>query len=272
MCGIAGFLGPANGLGEPAMAAIARAMADRIRHRGPDDAGTWIDPAAGIALAHRRLAIIDLSAAGHQPMHSACERYVVCYNGEIYNHRDLRRDLIAGGAVFKGHSDTETLVAACAAWGVRRTLERLNGMFVFALWDRRERVLHLVRDRLGIKPLYWGQQNGRFFFASELKALHAHPDWTPQLDSGALAAYLRLAYVPTPHSIYRHVHKLAPGSHLLLAPGAPPKIDTYWDCRALARDAAGKKSANGNVGEQLAAHGIGGQIGKCVNGFVVVEG
>ncbi len=238
MCGIAGFLGPANGLGEPAMADIARAMADRIRHRGPDDAGTWTDPAAGIALAHTRLAIIDLSAAGHQPMHSPCERYVVSYNGEIYNHQDLRRDLIDGGAVFKGHSDTETLVAACTAWGVRRTLERLNGMFVFALWDRRQRVLHLVRDRLGIKPLYWGRQNGRYFFASELKALHAHPDWTPKLDRGALAAYLRFAYVPTPHSIYQDVHKLAPGGHLLLAPGAPPKIDTYWDCRALARDAA----------------------------------
>lgn len=243
MCGIAGFLDTAAGLGDDAMAAIAKAMADAIRHRGPDDAGVWTDRAPGIALAHRRLSIVDLSAAGHQPMVSPCERYVLSYNGEIYNHQDLRRDLTAGGATFKGHSDTETLVAACTAWGLEATLERLNGMFAFALWDRQQRILHLVRDRLGIKPLYWGQQNGRFFFASELKALHAHPSWTPELNPDALASYIRFAYVPSPLSIYAGVQKLGPGCHLVLAPGAPPQIDTYWDFRQLARHAAAHPEA-----------------------------
>ncbi len=238
MCGIAGFLDPSGDLAGPAMAAIATAMADRLRHRGPDDAGVWVDQQAGIALSHRRLAIVDLSTAGHQPMLSPCRRYVVSYNGEIYNHQDLRRDLEAGGTVFKGHADTETLVAACTAWGLPRTLQRLNGMYAFALWDRQERRLHLVRDRLGIKPLYWGRQQGRFFFASELKALHAHPEWSPSLDRTALASYIRFAYVPAPRCIYSGVQKLAPGTCLTINQDGTTDIDCYWNLRTIAREAS----------------------------------
>jgi len=237
MCGIAGFRdvpprAAANGLGE-----TARAMGDAIRHRGPDDWGVWTDEAAGLALSQRRLSIIDLSPAGHQPMVSACGRFVIAYNGEVYNHQEMRGQLEARGIAFRGHSDTEVILEACAAWGVEHTVKALIGMFAIALWDRQTRSLTLVRDRLGIKPIYWGQFGGLFLFGSELKALTAHPGWTPEINRDAVSAFLRHNYVPTPLSIYRGVHKLAPGCILTLRDGAEPEITRFWDARQVVGDA-----------------------------------
>ena len=211
MCGIAGLLDLERRSGSQELEALGRAMAATLNHRGPDAHGVWSDAEAGVALGHTRLSIVDLSPAGAQPMVSSCGACVITYNGEIYNAGDLRPELEARGRRFRGHSDTEVLVEAIAEWGVKSTVERLIGMFAFALWDRRTRTLSLVRDRLGIKPLYFGRQNGRVVFASELKAFEVLPDWKPELNRDALAAYLRLAYVPSPHSIYRGIDKLAPG-------------------------------------------------------------
>ncbi|NTW89070.1 MAG: asparagine synthetase B, partial [Desulfobulbaceae bacterium] len=176
MCGLTGFWQP-TGFGADDGRRYAEAMAARLRHRGPDDSGIWLDERAGVALAHRRLAVLDLSPAGHQPMLSVDSRYVLVFNGEIYNHVVLREELRAAGWVggWRGHSDTETLLACCEVWGVEKSLGRLVGMFAFALWDRHERTLTLARDRLGEKPLYYGRRNGVFLFGSELKALRAHP-------------------------------------------------------------------------------------------------
>lgn len=237
MCGIAGFRdvttrAAANGLGE-----TARAMGDAIRHRGPDDWGVWTDEAAGLALSQRRLSIIDLSPAGHQPMVSACGRFVITYNGEVYNHQEMRRQLEARGIAFRGHSDTEVILEACAAWGVEHTVKALIGMFAIALWDRQTRSLTLVRDRLGIKPVYWGRFGGLFLFGSELKALTAHPGWTPEINRDAVSAFLRHNYVPTPLSIYKGVHKLESGCILTLRDGAEPEITRFWDARQVVGDA-----------------------------------
>lgn len=235
MCGLAGFIDGAADAGENALRARVAAMADRLAHRGPDDADTWVDAAAGVALGFRRLSIIDLSPAGRQPMVSANGRLVVAYNGEIYNFRELRAELEARGCRFRGHSDTEVMLEGFAEWGVAATVERLIGMFAIALWDREARSLTLVRDRLGIKPLYWARFGRLMLFGSELKALRAHPGWTPEIDRDALAAYLRHNYVPAPHGIYRGVHKLEPGRMLVLRPDADPEIGCYWDMRAVAR-------------------------------------
>jgi len=185
MCGITGYLSSTDLVRED----IARAMAARISHRGPDGEGVWSDMAAGVVLGHRRLSIIDLSDAGHQPMVSPDGRLVLVYNGEIYNHRALRAEVEASGwrTPWSGHSDTETLLAALRLWGVSETLPRLNGMFAFTLWDRRRRVLSLARDRMGEKPLYYGRHGGSFLFSSELKALSAHPDWRGEIDRAVLA-------------------------------------------------------------------------------------
>lgn len=219
MCGFAGFL--TKWLSHDDACGIATAMADRIVHRGPDDHGVWIDGANGIALAHRRLAIVDLSAAGHQPMLSASGRYVLAYNGEIYNHLDLRRELESKGAVlgWRGHSDTETVLACIEAWGVEATLKRCVGMFAFALWNRESRSLVLARDRAGEKPLYYGWQGDAFLFGSELKALRAHPAFNASVNQGALALLLRHNYIPAPHSIHEGIFKLSPGTWLEITQG-----------------------------------------------------
>lgn len=207
MCGIAGYWGATNP--EPA---LAGRMAQRISSRGPDGAGVWVDESAGIALAHRRLSILDLSPAGSQPLVSPCGRYVLAYNGEIYNHKDLRTDLEVEDGHFnwRGHSDTETLLAALRHWGVEGALRRVNGMFAFALWDAREQILYLARDRMGEKPLYYGRCGNTFLFGSELKALTVFPSWRGEVDRDVLTLYLRHNYVPTPWSIYRGIHKLPP--------------------------------------------------------------
>ncbi|UEM04412.1 asparagine synthase (glutamine-hydrolyzing) [Skermanella rosea] len=238
MCGICGFVEPS---GRRAPASLVRAMADALAHRGPDGDGVWTDEEAGVAFGHRRLAIVDLSPLGRQPMESADGRLVLTFNGEIYNYRDLRAELEAGGIRLRGQSDTEVLVEACAAWGVGPTVRRLIGIFAFALWDKAARRLTLVRDQLGVKPLYWGRTGSGagagegVMFASELKALRVHPGWSPELDRGALASYLRFSYVPAPHTIYRGVAKLPAGSMLTWEPGTEPRTERYWDMRAIAR-------------------------------------
>jgi asparagine synthase (glutamine-hydrolysing) len=274
MCGITGFFRP--GGGAESARAVVSGMASALVHRGPDDGGVWVDDAAGIALGHRRLSILDLSPEGHQPMVSASGRYVIAFNGEIYNFRELRREIekeyysphpnplpegegtksrslpmrgtevpegegiksnvlpsmdtevAAGegtgrrfssrgtGMRWRGHSDTEVMLAACECWGIEASLKKFVGMFAFAVWDREERRLHLARDRLGEKPLYYGWMGKTLLFASELKALRAHPAWRGEINRDAVAAYMRHNYIPAPHSIYRGIYKLPPGCLLTL--------------------------------------------------------
>jgi asparagine synthase (glutamine-hydrolysing) len=236
MCGIAGFIRWRRPGGE--MAATAQAMAAELVRRGPDDGGVWLNEAAGLALAFRRLAIIDLSPAGHQPMTSACGRYTLIFNGEIYNAEDLRRDL--GAQAWRGHSDTEVLLEAMARWGAEATLARLDGMFALALWDRDRWTLTLARDRFGEKPLYWGWCGTTFLFGSELKALARHPDFQAAPDPDALAAYLRWGWFPQPASPFRAIRALPPGHRLDLASDAPPggeRIAPYWSARTVATQA-----------------------------------
>jgi asparagine synthase (glutamine-hydrolysing) len=246
MCGIAGFLS-ASGLRHDAERVLGR-MTLTIAHRGPDDSGAWLDQPAGVALGHRRLSIIDLSAAGLQPMASASGRYVIVYNGEIYNYRVLRRELESLGTTgWRGHSDTEVILRAMDQWGIRGALERLNGMFAFAVWDRELRKLTLARDRIGEKPLYYGRVGGTFLFGSELKALAAHPAFESEVDRDALTLYLRHNYVPAPHSIWRGISKLPP-AHLIEVSqggrtiGAPQR---YWDFRAVAEAGAAEPLPDG---------------------------
>ena len=229
MCGIAGFLDLKRQTNAEDLAAQARAMGDAMIHRGPDSGGVWTDPTAGIGLAFRRLAIIDLSDAGDQPMVSANGRFVLVFNGEIYNFKDLRGDLEAGGIRFRGESDTEVMLEGFAVWGVAETVRRLTGMFSFVVWDRNNNTLWLCRDRLGIKPLYYGEADGLFLFGSELKALRAHAGWRPRIDRDALAAYARFNYVPAPQTIYAGIRKLAPATLMSFTVGEPAKRRRYWD-------------------------------------------
>lgn len=229
MCGITGFLLSSGGF--PA-GAIDR-MTDSMVHRGPDDRGTWAELNSGIAFGHRRLSILDISPLGRQPMASNCERYVLCYNGEVYNYKELRDELRGLGHEFKGGSDTEVLLAAIVEWGVEAAVTRFVGMFAFALWDCRELELVLVRDRLGIKPIYYGSVGADFVFGSELKSIKAYPGFDNGVDRGALSLYFRHNYIPAPYSIYENVHKLAPGCILRVKAGKQPRIGTYWSAQAV---------------------------------------
>jgi asparagine synthase (glutamine-hydrolysing) len=230
MCGIAGMLSN-DRVETPAV----RRMVASLRHRGPDDEGIWIDQAAGIGLGHRRLAVVDLSQAGHQPMLSEDGRYVLTFNGEIYNHLALRTELAAAGArCWRGRSDTETLLEAIARWGLKRTLRKCVGMFALGLWDRRDRRLLLARDRFGEKPLYYGRVGRDFVFASELKAIRTHPDFAAPIDREALRIFAARGYVPAPRSIFEGIQKLRPGSILTLdGAGAIPVVTQYWSYRAV---------------------------------------
>ena len=239
MCGITGFIDISRQAKNDELYARVTRMADTLRHRGPDDNGTWIDSETGVALGHRRLSIIDLSPEGHQPMVSACGRYVITFNGEIYNYRQIRKELetSAGCAKWRGHSDTEVMLEAIRQLGLEAAVKRFNGMFAFALWDRKERTLSLARDRFGEKPLYYGWMSKTFLFGSELKALRTHPDFKGEIDRDALALYLRHNYIPAPYSIYKNIYKLSPGTILTLntlKKETAPAITPYWLMRDVA--------------------------------------
>lgn len=236
MCGIAGLFRPGGG-GEGELLAIAKAMTDALAYRGPDAEGYWANARAGIAFGHRRLSILDLSQAGSQPMHSDDGRFTVTFNGEIYNHLEIRAELEASGAApnWCGHSDTETLLCAVRHWSVETALQRFSGMFALALWDTKERTLTLARDRFGEKPLFYGWSGRDLVFASELKALARHPAWSPALDRSSLSSFMRHAYVSAPATIWTGVRKLPSASCVTFAadaaPGVMPAPKPYWSLR-----------------------------------------
>jgi asparagine synthase (glutamine-hydrolysing) len=233
MCGITGFWST-RALDEHPPELLNR-MGTTLSHRGPDDSGVFFESGSGLGLSFRRLSIIDLSAEGHQPMASSSGRYIIIFNGEVYNFEEIRAEL--GTQTWRGHSDTEVMLAAIERWGLEAAVKHFVGMFAFALWDRHEHRLHLVRDRLGIKPLYYGYINGSFVFASELKAIRAFPGFQSIIDRDTLAAYMRCAYVPVPYSIYRDIHQLLPG-HILTLDSAegPPSLASYWSAAAAAEE------------------------------------
>lgn len=234
MCGIAGLIAlhTASRTGRPAT--LARQMADTLALRGPDGSGAWEDADAGIGLGHRRLSIVDLSPGGTQPMHSATGRYVISFNGEVYNFRELRTELTARGHSFHSTSDTEVMLAAITEWGLEGAVTRFIGMFAFALYDRETRTLSLVRDRLGVKPLYWTVMDGTLLFGSSLRALMAHPSFRKNIDPEAVDALLRFSYIPAPATIFRNVHKLPPATILTARAGEEPHLEQYWHLDRLA--------------------------------------
>ncbi len=236
MCGITGFI--SFDLDNESIKKTIISMSKKLIHRGPDDDGLWIDYEVGIALSHRRLAIVDLSSAGHQPMFSICKRFCIILNGEIYNHISIRKQL-PKSLKWKGHSDTETIINAIAHWGIQKTLEKIVGMYAFALWDRKERKLTLARDRMGEKPLYYGFSNSSLLFSSELKALNAFPSFSAEIDKTILGTYLRFGNIPAPYSIYKEIYKLEPGMYLEfhmndISKKSIPKPTNYWDINSIA--------------------------------------
>src|SRR5690348_1383545 len=239
MCGVIGFWEARGSRRATELETTAEAMAAALSHRGPDDQGVWTDAATGLALGHRRLAILDLSPEGHQPMESADSRYVLAFNGEIYNFASLKCTLQESGRIFRGQSDTEVLVEAFSEWGPAATVKRLVGMFAFALWDRWTRTLHLGRERAGEKPVYYGWCGDTFLFGSELKGLRAHPDWSGQVDRGALALLIRYGFVPGPRSIYEGISKLTPGALVTMKEAQMNRHEAvgpepYWDLGVMA--------------------------------------
>jgi asparagine synthase (glutamine-hydrolysing) len=268
MCGIAGFLPPPS-QPDTDPAAVALAMCARIAHRGPDSHGIWNDPDSGLTLGHRRLAIVDLSPQGHQPMISVSGRYVVVFNGEIYNHVELRQQLAP--QPWRGHSDTETLLACFERHGVVASLPMLVGMFAIAVWDRRERELTLARDRMGEKPLYYGTlPSGDFVFGSELRALEAHPRFDGVIDRDAIADLLQYSCIGAPRSIYAHVRKLEPGSWMTLPLSRQARSGRYWDLAAIA--AAGVQRAAGEtLGDADAVDELERLLGQAVRGQIMAD-
>ncbi|HKD15349.1 MAG TPA: asparagine synthase (glutamine-hydrolyzing) [Candidatus Angelobacter sp.] len=233
MCGIAGFWQTKRGTQHPSE--VLRQMGAAMAHRGPDDSGCFYDSPTGLGLSFRRLSIIDLSPAGHQPMDSASGRYTIVFNGEVYNFEEIRREL-GTGYKWRGHSDTEVMLEAVERWGLEAAVRRFVGMFAFALWDSQEKRLFLVRDRLGIKPLYYGFANGDFVFASELKAIQEYPQFEPKIDREALTLFMRHSYVPAPHCIYQGISKLPPGQILeLKSPYKKPELLCYWSASEIAK-------------------------------------
>lgn len=267
MCGIAGFVEFSESGRNVDAKEVALNMVRTLSHRGPDAEGVWGD-GAGVALAHRRLSILELSPAGNQPMTSESGRYVLIYNGEIYNHLNLRGEL--QGKAWRGHSDTETLLAACEAWGVETTLRRLVGMFAMAVWDKQGRRLILARDRFGEKPLFYGWQGSNFLFGSELKSLTAHPAWRGEVDRDALLPFIRYGYVPLPLSIWKGVAKLPPGSLLTLAAnapvGVPPAPTFYWRAQDMANTAV-----RNDLDEQTAANELDLLLRQSIAGQMVAD-
>jgi len=243
MCGFSGFLNFSSNWGDPLT--LLQQMGDQLTHRGPDDSGVWFDNNCGVGLSHRRLSIIDLSAQGRQPMFSTSSRFVIAYNGEIYNHQELKKELIQARVVFRGGSDTEVLLAAIESWGIKQTLQRCIGMFAFSLWDKKEQTLSLVRDRMGEKPLYYGWQGKgakrTFLFGSELKSLRQHPAWQGGIERDALANLLRYNYIPAPLTIHPGIFKLRPGYLLQLKKNNngdwSEREECWWSLQEVAQQA-----------------------------------
>jgi len=247
MCGITGFYALKTGRSRSELHVIGQSMAGTLHTRGPDSVDLWQDPDIPLVLAHRRLAILDLTNDGAQPMVSSSERYVLTYNGEIYNYLSLKKDLEDAGSTFRGRSDTEVILSAIEKWGLNRTLQKLNGMFAMALWDRKDGALHFIRDRLGKKPLYVGWAGANLVFGSELKALRTHPDFEAQINQDALNTFLSLGYVEAPHCIYQNVWQLPPGHRLTLdlanlnaGEHLPAQMKPYWNAASILEDAKTK--------------------------------
>jgi asparagine synthase (glutamine-hydrolysing) len=258
MCGIAGYLDLDKGTLFDGRAVLG-AMTQAILHRGPDSDGEWIDEDAGVGLGMRRLAIIDLSPAGAQPMTSASGRYVLVFNGEVYNHKELRARLEDEGRApnWRGHSDTEVLLAAIEAWGLAPALQAANAMFGLAVWDRTQRTLSLACDRFGEKPVFYGRMGKTFLFGSELKSLRAHPAWAGEIDRHVLRLFTQFAYVPAPHSIYRGVRKLEPGSIATISTNvgartAEPQVAQYFSASDMVESARKRPLVNGEVEDEFA--------------------
>jgi asparagine synthase (glutamine-hydrolysing) len=232
MCGLTGYLTP-GGFEANAASCIIRDMSHNLNHRGPDDNGIWIDSNYGVAFGHQRLAVVDLSTAGRQPMSSVTEGFIIVFNGEIYNHRELRNRM--PGYAWHGDSDTETILAGIENWGLKKTLQASVGMFALALWDKKLHTLSLARDRIGEKPLYYGWQGKSFLFSSELKSFNMHPDFRKEIDIGSLELYIRKGYVPSPYSIYQGISKLIPGSIITLSDVSKsnqiPSVSFYWQLK-----------------------------------------
>ncbi|MCK4829367.1 asparagine synthase (glutamine-hydrolyzing), partial [bacterium] len=268
MCGFAGYFSKTTEVSE----SICHKMIDSLRHRGPDDSGVWVDSASGIALGHRRLSIQDLSPLGYQPMHSASGRYVVAFNGEIYNFKTLKQQLERLDYYFTGHSDTEVLLAAVDVWGLEKALSSFVGMFAFSLWDRRERILTLARDRIGEKPLYYGWQGKAFLFGSELKALRMHQDWVGSINRAALALQMRHSYIPAPHSIYQGIQKLSPGTFIQIShdisQGVTPEPYSYWSMREVAGSG---KQHDFDYNDQQAVSALNSLLGETIQEKMVAD-
>lgn len=232
MCGIVGYINTKKIDDRDVIQKMMRA----IIHRGPDDEGYWVSDNHNVVLGHRRLSILDLSKEGHQPMQSACGRYILVFNGEVYNFVKLRVELELLGNKFRGHSDTEVMLAAISQWGLEAAVKKFNGMFALALWDKKKRQLHLVRDRVGIKPLYYGWNNGTFLFGSELKAMRLYPGFNAEIDRDILPLYFQYGYIPAPYSIYKDIFKLLPGTILTINPAKKNILSdpvSYWSAEEI---------------------------------------
>ena len=233
MCGVVGFVDQRMQCSLEESVSTISTMASKLMHRGPDDSGVWVEPKVGLALGHRRLSVIDLSPTGHQPMISSDGRYVIVYNGEVYNYQEIRVLLVSLGHSFTGTSDTEVVLSAFSHWGVETSLKLFVGMFAFALWDCKDHLLYLGRDRIGEKPLYYGWNGSVFLFGSELKSITAHPQWQGKIDLNSLALYFKYNFVPSPYSIYKGIFKLPAGTFLTLdldniIPSVIPEPQQYW--------------------------------------------
>jgi len=244
MCGIAGFWDFKHSNTQQQLTAVVDSMRDTLIHRGPDGAGSWVDAHAGIALGHRRLSILDLSIYGQQPMLSHSRRFVVSYNGEIYNHQEIKQQLIASGNApnWRGHSDTEIMLAAFEAWGISKAVEKFTGMFAIALWDAQEQLLYLIRDRMGEKPLYYGMVANNLLFGSELKSLKAHPAWRQNIDRDAVGLLMRYNCIPAPCTIYQDIRKLEPGHILVITKDQQLTDQVYWSLSSVITKQANAKA------------------------------
>lgn len=267
MCGLAGLVNFAGDLSPEAMTAKAATMAETLAHRGPDDEGVWASSDGVAAFGFRRLSIIDLSPAGHQPMVRGDGRYVIVFNGEVYNFRELREQLEVLGHTFEGHADSEVAMASCMEWGVEAAIRRFNGMFAMAFWDNHERRLWLVRDRMGVKPLYWAQFGKRFLFGSELKALRAVDGWDPVLDRSSASAFLRHGYCPAPRTIYAGVQQLMPGCFICVSE-AGAVSHQYWSLAEVAKFGVSNPLA---LDEQEAEEGLDNLLRSSVSSRMVAD-